>query len=159
MRHASLPEDAKHQITLPKEHHVTNLIVQHYHFASGHSGGEYVLSLQRSKFWVIRANSVVHKLLTNCFSCRGWQAPVCSQKMADLSKERVTRGQPPFSHVGIDFFGPFMVKSSEEVRLYRELGRLEPGFLHLSLVLNHYTKGAIGTNSSRHFIIFLWSFN
>ena len=78
--------------------------------------------------------------------------------MADLSKERVTRGQPPFSHVGIDFFGPFMVKSSEEVRLYRELGRLEPGFLHLSLVLNHYTKGAIGANSSRHFIILLWSF-
>ena len=30
--------------------------------------------------------------------------------MADLSKERATRGQPPFSHVGIDFFGPFMAK-------------------------------------------------
>ena len=30
--------------------------------------------------------------------------------MADLSKERVTRGQRPFSHVGIDVFGPFMVK-------------------------------------------------
>ena len=119
MRHASLPEDAKHQITLPKEHHVTNLIVQHYHFASGHSGGEYVLSLQRSKFWVIRANSVLHKLLTNCFSCRGRQVPVCSQKMADLSKERVTRGQPPFSHVGIDFFGPFMVKQGRsQVKRY-----------------------------------------
>ena len=71
MRYASLPEDAKHQITLPNDHHVTNLIVRHYHFASGHSGEENVLSLQRSKFWVIRANSVVHKRLTNCFSCRG----------------------------------------------------------------------------------------
>ena len=119
MRYASLPEDTKHQITLPKDHHVTNLIVRHYHFASGHSGGEYVLSLQRSKFGVIRANSVVHKLLANCFSCRGRQAPVCSQKMADLSKERVTRGQPPFSHVGIDFFGPFIVKEERsQVKRY-----------------------------------------
>ena len=30
--------------------------------------------------------------------------------MADLPKERVTPRQPPFSHVGIDYFGPFVVK-------------------------------------------------
>ena len=52
---------------------------------------------------------MVRKLLANCFSCRRRQAPVCSQKMADLPRERVTPGQPPFSHVGIDYFGPFMV--------------------------------------------------
>ena len=37
---------------------------------------------------------------------------------------------------------------------YREPGRLEPGFLHLSLVLNHYTKeamSAVGTNSRPSF--------
>ena len=38
LRRASLPEDAKHQIILPKDHHVTNLTVLHYNFASGHSG-------------------------------------------------------------------------------------------------------------------------
>ena len=110
MRNALLPEDAKHQVIFPEDHHVTNLIMRHYHFASGHSGREYVLSLLRSKFWVIRANSVVRKLLANRFSCRRPQAPVCSQKMAELPKERVTPGQPPCSHVGIDFRGPFMMK-------------------------------------------------
>ena len=119
LRHASLLEDAKHQIILPKDHHVTNLIVRHHHLASGHSGREYVLSLLRSKFWVIRANSVVRKLLANCFSCRRRQAPVCSQKMADLPKERVTPGQPPFSHVGTDYFGPIMVKQGRsQVKRY-----------------------------------------
>ena len=119
LRHASLPEDAKHQFILPKDHHVTNLIVWHYHLGSAHSGREYVLSLLRSKFWVIRANSVVRKLLANCFSCRRRQAPVCSQKMADLPKERVTPGQPLFSHVGIDYFGPFMVKQGRsQVKRY-----------------------------------------
>ena len=45
LRQASLPEHLKHQIILPKDHHVTNLIVRHYHFAPGHSGREYVLNL------------------------------------------------------------------------------------------------------------------
>ena len=90
-----------------------------YHLASGHSGREYVLSLLRSKFWVISANSVACKLLANCFSCRRRQAPVCSQKMADLPKECVTPGQPPFSHVGIDCFGSFMVKQGRsQVKRY-----------------------------------------
>ena len=70
LRRASLPQDAKHQIILPKNHHVTNLIIRHYHLMCGHSGREYVLSLVRGKFWVIHANSVVHKLLAKCFDCR-----------------------------------------------------------------------------------------
>ena len=110
LRRASLPQGAKHQIILPKNHHVTDLIVRHYHLISGHSGREYFLSLLQGKFWVIHANSVVRKLLAKCFDCRRRQAPVCNQKMADLPEERVSPGQPPFSHVGIDFFGPFLVK-------------------------------------------------
>ena len=52
-------------------------------------GKEYVLSLPRKKFWIIRANSVVRNFLANCISCRRRLAPVCSQKMADLPEERV----------------------------------------------------------------------
>jgi hypothetical protein len=47
LRRASIPEDAKHQVIIPKAHHVTDLIVRHYHEVSGHSGREYVLSLLR----------------------------------------------------------------------------------------------------------------
>ena len=44
---------------------------------------------------------------------------MCSQKMADLPKERVTPGQPLFSHVGIDYFGPFMEKQGRsQVKRY-----------------------------------------
>ena len=44
---------------------------------------------------------------------------MCSQKITDLPKERVTPGKPPFSHVGIDYFGSFMVKQGRsQVKRY-----------------------------------------
>ena len=45
LRHAPLEITAKHQVILPKQHHVATLIARHYHQLSGHSGLEYVLSL------------------------------------------------------------------------------------------------------------------
>ena len=39
--------------------------------------------------------------------------------MADLPKDRVTHGAAPFSTVGVDFFGPFMVKRARsELKRY-----------------------------------------
>ena len=78
-----------------------------------------MLSLLRGKFWVINASSMVRRLLASCFDCRRRQTPVNEQKMADLPQDRVTAGLPPFSNVGVDFFGPFMVKQGRrQVKRY-----------------------------------------
>ena len=53
---------AKHQIILSKNDHVTNLIVEHYHLLSEHSGREFVLSLAREKFWIIQTSSVIRRV-------------------------------------------------------------------------------------------------
>ena len=50
------------------------------------------------------------QVLSKCVSCRRRQAPPCSQKMADLPEDRVTPDKPPFTSVGIDCFGPFLVR-------------------------------------------------
>ena len=50
---------AKDPIILPKHHHVVELIVRQYHGISGHSGQEYVLSLVRQKFWLIKGRTRV----------------------------------------------------------------------------------------------------
>ena len=89
---------------------MTNLVVEYYHQISGHSGREYVISLAREKFWIVNASSVVRKVLSKCFSCQRRQGPFCEQKMADLPVDRVTPGQPPFTSVGIDCFGPLQVR-------------------------------------------------
>ena len=110
MKNAIISESAKHQIILPRESHVTKLIINHYHILAGHSGKEHVLSFLREKFWILKGASAVKSVLSKCFNCRMRQRGLSVQKMADLPKDRVTPDLPPFSAVGIDFFGPFLVK-------------------------------------------------
>jgi hypothetical protein len=110
LRHAPLENTAKHQVILPKQHHVATLIARHYHQLSGHSGLEYVLSLTRQKFWIVKGRLLVRRVVNDCFDCRRRQSPVAEQKMADLPKSRVTPSKPPFTFTGVDCFGPFNVR-------------------------------------------------
>ena len=89
---------------------MTNLVVEYYHQISDHSGRKYVMSLACEKFWIVNASSVVRKVLSKCFSCQRRQGPFCEHKMADLRVDRVTPGQPPFTSVSIDCFGPLQVR-------------------------------------------------
>ncbi|KAK3752073.1 hypothetical protein QZH41_005572 [Actinostola sp. cb2023] len=119
LRNAPIAEEAMHPILLPKKHHVVNLIVRHYHELSGHSGVEHVLALTRERFWPINARATVKKVVNTCFSCRKRNAPPGIQKMADLPDDRVKPDKPPFTYVGIDCFGPFIVKRGRtEVKRY-----------------------------------------
>ena len=119
LRHAPIKEEQKHPVILPKKHHVVDLIIRHYHLLSGHSGQEYVLSLIRKNFWIIKGRVAVRRIVNRCFGCRRRQAPVGAQKMSDLPADRVTPDKPPFSFAGVDCFGPFWVKiARSQVKRY-----------------------------------------
>ena len=102
--------DTKYPIILPKNHHVSDLIIFHFHETSGHFGQEYVLSLIREKFWIIQARVPVRRITKGCFDCKRRTQEPSDQKMADLPADRVTPNNPPFTSVGVDYFGPFIVK-------------------------------------------------
>ena len=119
LKHAPISNEAKHQIILPKHHHVSMLIVRHYHEVFGHSGKEYVLSEIRQKFWITRARALIKRVIRNCVHCRRRVGPLGKQKMSDLPVDRVTPGKPPFTYVGVDCFGPFLVKRGRsEIKRY-----------------------------------------
>ena len=120
LNRAPLSDDSKHQIIIPKDSHLAHLLVSHFQWESGHSGREYVLVLLRERFWLIRANTTVRRILSSCFACKQRQGSVGQQKIADLPRRRVTPDQPPFTCVGIDYFGPFYVRQERSlVRRYR----------------------------------------
>lgn len=152
LRRAPIEQERRHPVILPKKHHVVDLIVRHYHLLSGHSGQEYVLSLIRKSYWIIKGRVAVRRVLSRCFSCRRRQAPFGAQKMADLTAERVTPDKPPFTFVGVDCFGPFWVKRARsQVKRYGVLYTcLATRAIHLEVAQSMDSDSFV--NSMRRFI-------
>ena len=152
LQQAPISDNAKHPIILPKKNHVSKLIVNYYHRASGHSGVEYTLSLTQQKFWIIGAQSSVRDVTKTCFDCRKRQAPVLQQKMASLPENRVTPSKPPFTSVGVDCFGPFTARRRRTTtKRYGILFTcLAVGAVHIEIIHSMDTESFI--NALRRFI-------
>ncbi|XP_038061252.1 uncharacterized protein LOC119731982 [Patiria miniata] len=119
LTNANIPHQAKHPWIMPNKHRVTELIIQQYHHQYGHSGGERILAELRQKYWIVKGRIAVKRVLRHCLECKKKKATPETQVMADLPKDRVTHGAAPFSTVGVDFFGPFMVKRARsELKRY-----------------------------------------
>ncbi len=111
LKQAPIADVSKNQMILPRDHHVSKLIVRQVHEElTGHSGREYVLSVVREKFWIPKPRPLINKVLEECVVCRRLRGLPGEQRMADLPAERITPNKPPFSYVGVDCFGPFLVK-------------------------------------------------
>ena len=116
LRRSPISEDAKHQVILPKSHHVSNLLIRDIHQRTGHQGRNHILAELRQRYWIIKAGVAVKSLINKCVTCRKCQAGPGKQKMADLPAYRVQPDQPPFTHTGVDYFGPFEIKYGRAIR-------------------------------------------
>ena len=94
---------------LPSSSHLTTLIVRHHHARQGHAGVEQTLAAIRTQWWIVHGRSAVKKVLRECRICRRWRSDPVNQMMGPLRQEQLHRTHP-FVNVGVDYFGPFMVK-------------------------------------------------
>ena len=94
--------EQKHSILLPNKNHVTNLLIRYYYVKVGHMGRTQVLTILREKFWILKGNSGVRRVLRKCIGCRKRQVPVLEQQMANLPEDRV---RPNESFIYIYRFG------------------------------------------------------
>lgn len=110
----AMSEEQKHPAILPKDHHISKLVLRHILHQVGHSGRNYMLSKLRHKYWIPNisnsANSLSRKLIQECVACRRLHANIGQQKMADLPSDRVAPDLPPFTYVEFDYFGPIEIK-------------------------------------------------
>lgn len=110
LSNAAMPEESKRPMIIPKDLHITNLILQNIHEKTGHSGRNHMTSTLQQKYWIPGAKSAIRKMLARCVICRRLHSSTGKQIMADLPSDRVLPDDPPFTRVGVDYFGPFMVK-------------------------------------------------
>ncbi|XP_066914234.1 uncharacterized protein [Clytia hemisphaerica] len=118
LRRSNLNFQLRHPILLPKNHELSESIVRWCHEKCAHRGRLHTLhELRNHGFWVVNGNTFVRKIIYHCVICCYLRGSTSNQIMADLPKARVVES-PPFTYVGVDFFGPFIVKE-----LRRELKR------------------------------------
>ncbi|XP_038142217.1 uncharacterized protein LOC119784309 [Cyprinodon tularosa] len=116
---AVLHSHVKHPAILPKDSHVSTLLIRHFHSKVQHQGRGMTLNELRANGWWILGNSrAVSSYIFNCVKCRKYRRRTETQSMGDLPADR-TEPTPPFTYVGMDCFGPIYVKDGrKELKRY-----------------------------------------
>ncbi len=110
----SIGEREKHPIVLPRNSHVSSLLIAHVHAQTHHSGRGITLGkLRQNGYWILRGKSAVGLHIKQCVTCRKLRVATCHQKMADLPSDRLDP-VPPFTASAVDYFGPFITKEGRK---------------------------------------------
>lgn len=99
----------KHPIVLDGKRRLAYLIVKDIHERHGHMGVQFVISLVRTRFWILKLSWLVKTIKRNCVVCRRRDCHTLTPQMAALPPARI---EPvlPFIRCGVDYFGPFLVR-------------------------------------------------
>ena len=102
----------KHPAFLPRDHHLTNLVIEQCHKRVHHCGVRETLTELRTRFWVNQGRQAVKQSIRKCVVCKRYEGTAYpAPKTAELPSFRIQEA-PPFTKVGIDFAGPLYVKTS-----------------------------------------------
>ena len=108
--------DVKTVSIASKGRQVYTLLIDRIHRNSLHVGASQTLSLIRQKYWILQGRSAVRAALLKCSVCRHYEGgPYKMPSMPPLPTKRVSQSSP-FSHSGIDYFGPLFVKSRYQTK-------------------------------------------
>jgi hypothetical protein len=105
---SDLDIDSKKTIILPRNHHLTRLIVEEGHRKVHHGCVKATLAEVRSKFWVPKGRQYVKKLLSKCTVCKKLTGKPYKAPEAAALPARISRS--------VDFAGPLYVKQGKSMR-------------------------------------------
>ena len=113
---AILPDTGKRPIFLPSKSRYSELLIKDCHEKVFHNGIRETLNLLRQKYWVLRGREKVKGIVRQCIVCKKIEGlPYKTVFCPDLPQFRVDQ-DPPFTHVGIDFAGPLIVKKESHLQ-------------------------------------------
>ena len=101
----------------PANHRLSHLIAEDIHSRIGHLGVSSTVSAIRAQYWIPGIHKLVKRIRKNCFTCKRKFHVTEKQQMGNQQIERL-KPVPPFTNVGIDYFGPFTVKGEVQKRIH-----------------------------------------
>ncbi|KAL0879437.1 hypothetical protein ABMA27_003188 [Loxostege sticticalis] len=104
-----VPPETKHPVILDGKHHIARLIVKHHHEKAAHGNQETIVNNLKQRYWLIKLRPTVKYVAARCMLCRIRKAKPEIPRMGDLPAARMDHHQRPFTHCGIDLFGPMTV--------------------------------------------------
>ncbi|XP_055590061.1 uncharacterized protein LOC129742214 [Uranotaenia lowii] len=107
--------DTVNPIILPWNHTLAHKIVAFYHNKYHHLLKETVLNEVKQRYYIARLRGVFDKVKKTCVRCKIREARPQPPMMADLPKGRLSAFTKPFTHTGIDYFGPIEVAVGRRV--------------------------------------------
>ena len=116
MDNSNLPFESRHPVILPSNHHITTVLILHFHISEGHAGQNHILNVIRQRFWIVKGKAAVQRVICSCMFCRRHNATVGKQLMSSLPTVRVQAGWWSFAETGLNLFGPILVKSQNTKR-------------------------------------------
>lgn len=99
-------------IIISAKHHFTKLLFRDIHEASLHIGPQQLLYNIREKFWPIGGRNLSKNVVHQCLTCFRFRPKGVDNLLGHLPKDRV-KPNLPFTVVGTDFFGPFLIKDRD----------------------------------------------
>ena len=75
-----------------------------------HTGRHHILLLSREHYWISKGCYLACKMVSSCFTGKRRVVKPVAPLMADLTTERPSIKQQPFTYTGVDYFGPIYVK-------------------------------------------------
>lgn len=155
IQRAQIPYDAKHPIILPKRHHLTTLLIDHFHKLYLHVGPQTLQFLISQTYWIMSARDAVRMRTRRCVRCFRTRPSAPQPPMAPLPAARVNALRP-FLHVSVDFAGHFYLKSTKfrNAKIYKSyicvFVCMSTKAVHLELVPDLSTDSFL--NALRRFI-------
>ncbi|XP_059221144.1 uncharacterized protein LOC131995885 [Stomoxys calcitrans] len=108
---STLPYSERHPMVLPGNSWFCHLYLSHLHKFLAHADCTLMCRMVQTEFYISRLKPRVKSIIRKCKTCVVFKHKSCTQMMAPLPLDRCTIS-PPFHVTGIDFAGPFDLKSS-----------------------------------------------
>lgn len=104
----------KHTIILPRNHHLTKLIILQAHIQNNHFHIDTTIATLVKEYFIPRMHSIVKQTIReNCFVCKSLNGKPHAPLMGDLPIEKLCVEHSTFTNIMIDMAGPFFIKSGK----------------------------------------------